>query len=126
NQLDADLALLTGDLINYDLRDLPAGLDLVKAIRARHGVFMCEGNHDLIEDPARFRAAARKSGVAFLLNESAALKMRDVRVQILGLPWGHDKHDSIRAVQHGDAAIEASMRDLLPQRDSGAFGILLA
>jgi len=54
------------------------------------------------------------------------LKLRDVRVQILGLPWGHDKHYSIRAVQHGDAAIEASVRELLPQRDPGAFGILLA
>jgi predicted MPP superfamily phosphohydrolase len=126
NQLDADLVLLTGDLINYDLRDLPAGLDIVRALRARHGVFMCEGNHDLIENPVRFRSAARKSGVPFLLNESLAIKVRDVPIQILGLQWGHDKHYSIRAAQHGDAAIEASMRELMRQRDSSAFPILLA
>ncbi|HEX5177458.1 MAG TPA: metallophosphoesterase [Chthoniobacteraceae bacterium] len=126
NRLEADLVLLTGDLINYDLRDLPAGLDIVRALRARHGVFMCEGNHDLIENPVRFRSAARKSGVPFLLNETLTLNIREVPVQILGLQWGHDKHYSIRAAQHGDAAIEASMRDLLPQRDPGAFPILLA
>jgi predicted MPP superfamily phosphohydrolase len=126
NRLEADLALITGDIINYDLRDLPAALEIAQAMRARHGVFMCEGNHDLIEDPGRFRAAARKSGVPFLLNETVALKIRGMPVQLLGLQWGHDKHYSIRAAQHGDAAIEASMRDLLAQRDGGAFPILLA
>jgi predicted MPP superfamily phosphohydrolase len=47
-------------------------------------------------------------------------------VQLLGLQWGHDRYYSIRARQHGDAAIEASMTDLLAQRAPGAFPILLA
>ena len=50
NELRADLALLTGDLINDALIDLDHGLDLVRSMQARHGVYLIEGNHDLIEN----------------------------------------------------------------------------
>lgn len=115
NALRADLVLLTGDLINYDLADLPAALDLVKAMRGEHGVFMCEGNHDLIENPETFEAGTRAAGVALLVNETAPLEINGTAVQLLGLPWSH-----------GDADTSAAMRSLLVQRNAGAFPILLA
>jgi len=115
NALDADLVLLTGDLINYDLADLPAGLDLVKAMRARHGVFMCEGNHDLFESPLAFHLQTRDAGVPLLVNQSAAFEIRGVPVQLLGLAWSRD-----------DANLASDLRKLLAQRTADAFPILLA
>jgi predicted MPP superfamily phosphohydrolase len=127
NALRSDLVLLTGDLIDHSLGDLPAGLDVVKRLDARHGVFMCEGNHDLFEGRRAFEDRVKRAGVPLLVNESITLSVRGQDVQLLGLCWGStsqpDPH-SPRA--RGDQSIIESMKQLLPQRQAGAFPILLA
>jgi predicted MPP superfamily phosphohydrolase len=117
NSLHSDLVLLTGDLINHALADLPVGLDIVRKLDSRFGVYMCEGNHDLIESRLGFEEAVKKSSVPLLLNESTMLKIRGRDVQLLGLKWGPSR---------GDAGIAQSMQTLLPQLQAGAFPILLA
>jgi hypothetical protein len=52
NALQADLVLLTCDLINYELADLSEAIGLVKAMPGRYGAWMVEGNHDLADDGA--------------------------------------------------------------------------
>src|SRR5881394_2884897 len=54
NELRADLVLLTGDLINDALADLTQALDLVRAMQAGTGLYLIEGNHELIEDGPEF------------------------------------------------------------------------
>ena len=126
NDLQPDLVLLTGDLINHDLDDLPAALELVKAMRARHGVVMCEGNHDLIEDPRAFVSRTKASGVSLLVNESMIIPINGDSVQLLGLRWGGSRGPQSRAHARGDAAIATSLGELMRQRVSAAFPILLA
>ena len=126
NELRPDLVLLPGDLINYALDDLPAGLATVKRLRARFGVFMCEGNHDLFEDPTAFRERTTSAGIRLLVNESAIVPVRDVPVQVLGLRWGSGGGDAHAMSNRGDAAIAASMKQLMTQRVPDAFPILLA
>src|SRR5207302_4073311 len=63
NEMRADLVLLTGDLINDALADLDAGLELTRALEARVGLAIIEGNHDLIENPAEFERRVRTSGI---------------------------------------------------------------
>jgi hypothetical protein len=121
NDLRADLVLMTGDLINFSLSDLPAALDVAKNLRAAHGVFMCEGNHDLIEDGAEFERRTKDAGVPLLINESASVNVRGSAVQLLGLRWGGTPR-----APHGDLGIAASARELLAQRNASAFPILLA
>jgi len=115
NKLEADLVLLTGDLINFALRDLPAGVDLVRSLRARHGVFFCEGNHDLIENPAAFHREMLRSGLPFLRGEAHTLAIRGEKLQVLGLPWTHSDAAHASAVEHAERL-----------RDEAAFPILLA
>jgi predicted MPP superfamily phosphohydrolase len=115
NRLDADVIALTGDFINHSLRDLPAALDIVRALRARHIVAACEGNHDLIEDARTFRREAVRGGLPLLLGETSETTIRGQRVQLLGLPWNH----SATGMRDSAAA-------LLAQRDSGAWPLLLA
>src|SRR5260370_23465330 len=67
NEMRADLVLLTGDLINDALADLDTGLELTRALEARFGLAIIEGNHDLIENPAEFERRERPSDIPFFL-----------------------------------------------------------
>ncbi len=115
NQLDADLVLLTGDLINMSLEDLPKGIAMMRAMKSRYGVYSCEGNHDLIEDERKFEAAVKASGIPFLLNESVTISVKGQAVRIVGLRWGEGMG------RDGDA-----LAKLMSGRDDGRFTILLA
>jgi predicted MPP superfamily phosphohydrolase/heme exporter protein D len=120
NEMRADLVLLTGDLINDALADLDTGLELTRALEARFGLAIIEGNHDLIENPAEFERRVRESGIPFLLDESTIIDVHGFPVQLLGLSWTRT-HGNGR-----DAAIGAAVKKLLGQREAGAFPILMA
>jgi predicted MPP superfamily phosphohydrolase len=119
NELRADLVLLTGDLINDALIDLDHGLDLVRSMQARYGVYLIEGNHDLIENGPEFERRVKNSGIPFLLDESIVIKIRGAPLQLLGLSW-------TRARENRDAAIATAVSHLLNQRQPESFPILLA
>ena len=115
NRLDADLIALTGDLINDSLRSMPIALDLVRGLRAKHGLISCEGNHDLIDNPHEFYRQAEKGGLNLLRGDSTTSVIRGQRVQILGLPW-----------TRGAERMSAETRALLSKRDASAWPLLLA
>ena len=120
NEFRADLVLLTGDLINDALATLDEGIDLVRALDPRLGLYLIEGNHDLIENGSEFERRVKASGIPFLLDESAIASVHGVPVQLLGLSWTR---------RHGanhDEAISRSVRALLQQRRPDVFPILLA
>jgi predicted MPP superfamily phosphohydrolase len=119
NDLRADLVLLTGDLINDALADLDHGLDLVRSMHAGSGVYLIEGNHDLIENGPEFERRVKHSGIPFLLDESVVITVRGTPLQLLGLSW-------TRARENRDVAIAAAVRQLLNQRQPESFPILLA
>src|SRR5438093_3054824 len=98
NELRADLVLLTGDLINDALMDVDHALDLVRSMDAHFGVYLIEGNHDLIQNPAEFEHRVKQSGIPFLLDESTIVSIRGSAVQLFGLSW-------TRARENRDAAI---------------------
>src|SRR5438270_1058386 len=120
NEMRADLVLLTGDLINDALADLDTGLELTRALEARFGLAIIEGNHDLIENPSEFERRVRASGIPFLLDESTIINVRGFPLQLLGLSWTRTQGEG------RDAAITASVRKLLTQRRAEAFPILMA
>ena len=119
NELRSDLVLLTGDLINDDLAYLDHGMELVRAMQARFGIYLIEGNHDLIENGIEFERRVKASGIPFLLDESTIVSIRGAPVQLFGLSW-------TRTRQNRDLAIASSVSQLLTQRESSAFPILLA
>jgi predicted MPP superfamily phosphohydrolase len=120
NNFKADLVLLTGDLINDALSDLSEGISLIKAMEARYGLWMIEGNHDLIENGAEFERRVKAAGIPFLLNESGVSQVRGYPVQFFGLRWLRGDN------QRRDQITDGWVRDLMKQRQSDAFPILLA
>ena len=115
NKLEADLVLMTGDLLDGSLLDLPEALDFVKMIDPRQGLAMCEGNHDLFGGADRFRQPVKAAGVGLLVGEAQSLEIRGESVRLLGTRWSR-----------GEERIRATVEDVLPLRDPGAFNILLA
>ena len=126
NALDADLVLLTGDLINDSLAYLDEALDFVKRLNPRRGVAMCEGNHDLIESRAEFERRTRASGIPLLINESMTVRVRNEPIKLLGLRWGRATPGGTRRENSGEDAIRSSMDAVLAQSRGDAFPILLA
>ena len=117
NNLRADLVAFTGDLIDLALGDLPAAIDMMKRLDPRGGMFMVEGNHDLIDDPLEFRMRVRAARLPLLLDETATVLLpgRSRPIQILGMAWSRS-----------GTGIATSIQTLVSQRNPDAFPILLA
>lgn len=116
NALDADVILFTGDLIDISVSDLPRSIELMRQLRARNGLYMIEGNHDLIDDPAEFHLRIRQSQLRFLWDDSATLYAgAGDKLQLLGLPWSRS-----------DVRMSQMVGEIGRLRDPHAFPILLA
>lgn len=120
NALRADLVVVTGDLINYELSDLSGSIDLIKQMHGRYGLHMVEGNHDLIENGREFEQRVKCSGLSLLVDESTVADVRGYPVQFLGLRW-------IESVgSPDDRIISLHVAELVKQRRPDAFPIFLA
>ncbi|MFT4176733.1 MAG: metallophosphoesterase [Luteolibacter sp.] len=115
NDLKSDLTLFTGDLIDFQIDDLREGVEMMRGIKPRSGIFMVEGNHDIADDREGFYRQVRASGIPLLLNEAATIRVRGVPVQILGISWSRR-----------DEGTDRNVDDVAALREDGAFPILLA
>jgi uncharacterized protein len=120
NAMDADLVVVTGDLINFELSDLSESIHLVKQMHGRYGLYMVEGNHDLLENGAEFEHRVKRSGLSLLVNESKVCEVRGCPVQFLGLRW------TDFAGAPDDKVISWQVSELMKQRRLDAFPIFLA
>ena len=119
NDLRSELVLVTGDLINGALHELPEGIDAVRRLDARSGVYMIEGNHDLFQGREAFESRVKASGIRLLVNETEQLTVRGHPLQLLGLRWGRP---SFRPYQRsGDAAIASFIRGIAGAARPGGF-----
>jgi predicted MPP superfamily phosphohydrolase len=113
NSIKPDMVAFTGDLIDFSIDDLPEGLEMLRRIKSP--LFLCEGNHDLIDDPLRFRRETRQAGLKLLTGDSAFMEARGHSLQIMGVPWARSE-----MLMRDNAHLAA--RFVAP----GAFPILLA
>lgn len=124
NSLRADLVVFTGDLINSKLTELPQGIAFMRSLEAKSGVYLVEGNHDLFDGREAFENQIRASGINFLLNETATLRVRNQPLQLLGLRWGGGVGNPNAT---DEAGIRESLAELLTLREGKeVFPLLLA
>lgn len=119
NQLRPDLICFTGDLIDFAIADLPAGLDMFKRLDPKIGLAVCEGNHDLFESANQFVQRTKAAGVHLLSDESMILKHRGEEIQLLGMRWGMPNRPR-------EFSLDDHATATLTQIKPGAFPILLA
>jgi predicted MPP superfamily phosphohydrolase len=125
NDLRADIILMTGDLINSSLDELPEAVATVRQFSAPAGVYTIEGNHDLFDGREEFEQRVKASGLALLVNETADVTVRGHPVNLLGLRWGAPGVTGARP-RYSDDGSRASLSQLLAIRNPDAFPILLA
>lgn len=116
NQMKADLVAVTGDLIDYNLDDLPAAARMVKRFESRLGTFICEGNHDLFQGREGFEQGLRDAGLQLLQNDVADIPVGDQTLQLAGIIWA----------QRRNAMFEEQVQRVTNLVKPGAFPIMLA
>jgi predicted MPP superfamily phosphohydrolase len=88
NDLKADLIVITGDVVNGDVdHEFAPAAEMIRRLESRHGLFLCEGNHDIFSGAPRFGAACRDAGFALLRNSGAVVPVGNSRLVLGGLPW---------------------------------------
>jgi len=118
-ELRPDLIAFTGDLIDFNLADLPPALSAMRQLAKVAPMALCVGNHDLFENASHFKSRVRRAELNLLVDESMPIDIRGHRIDLLGLDWGTPA--SVRA-----DGIQGHMENLLTRRTTGGFPILLA
>jgi predicted MPP superfamily phosphohydrolase len=116
NEMKADLVAVTGDLIDYNLADLPAAARMLGRFESRLGTFICEGNHDLFQGREGFEQGLRDAGLRLLQNHVADIPVGDQTVQLAGIIWA----------QRRNAMFEEQVERVATLVKPGAFPIMLA
>ena len=117
--LNTDLVVFTGDLIDYNLADLPPAVSVLRQLQKKRPLAACVGNHDLFENPALFRRRLRTAELPLLTDEKASFSFKGQRLDILGLDWGKPQNQR----QHG---METHLERTLAQYSPSTFTLLLA
>jgi hypothetical protein len=116
NDLKADLVVVTGDLINHEIEEFPGALAAIQRLEPKYGLYLCEGNHDVLPGAMLVVEACRRNNLAMLWNETATLTIRGRRILIGGLPW----------LAPGPGTPPQMVSNLFPARAEGDVRILLA
>lgn len=114
NSLKSDLVLLTGDLIDHSIDDLPEALDMIERFHPGYGLFNIEGNHDLFDGAEAFARGHADRGIPLLRDQLARLRVRGHPVEILGMSWSRREE-----------MMKQQVAALAEFRDPDAFPILL-
>lgn len=102
NEVNPDLILFTGDIVNNFAEEIDRFEPLLKQLRARYGKFAIPGNHDYGDysdwpNPAakqqnltEIRKSITQAGFILLLNQNARIEVGDTAIYIVGVEnWTH-------------------------------------
>ena len=116
NDLKADLIVITGDVINSNITEFADAAASIRRLESPHGIYLCEGNHDLFAGEDVFAQACAQARFSLLRNTSVTIPARGRRLVLGGLPWYS------RSYRGDPAAISA----LFPPRQEGDLRVVLA
>ncbi len=110
NGLHPDLIVLTGDFVSVPWFGDPAAgasaaepcAQLLRQMKAPHGLWAVMGNHDAFTDPDRVTSALRSAGIRVLVNESVPIERDGTRFWLGGMD----------DVLNGTADLDATLRKI--------------
>jgi predicted MPP superfamily phosphohydrolase len=94
-----DLVVLTGDYLNRTQKYLPDFIAIIK--RLPRPCVLVFGNHDHWSGTQELRKQLEKAGVTVLQNEHVTVKLKHMRLVIVGVDDGTTKHDDVKAAFAG-------------------------
>jgi uncharacterized protein len=99
NELEADLAVVTGDFITGAGDPLEDCVEEIRRLNAPLGVFGCNGNHEIYaeaEDRAQWLFA--QAGMKLLRQESTVISYRGAQLNLLGVDYQRERTSGGRRV----------------------------
>jgi len=85
NGLYPDLILITGDLIDTHISEIPAITSTIDMLNSTYGVYACPGNHDHYASITALESALTSTKVNFLKNDAKILRINGERVSVMGI-----------------------------------------
>jgi predicted MPP superfamily phosphohydrolase len=87
NDHKADLVAITGDIINRSMGEFPDALAAIQRIESNHGIYLCEGNHDVIPGELVVFDACEQNRLPMIYNTCRPIPIRGQRLLLGGLSW---------------------------------------
>jgi len=120
NDLSPDLVVLTGDFVSVPAlggaktarkaaeQAVPC-VQILQALRARHGVWSVLGNHDAFSDPQHIEAALQRGGIPVLRNAAIPVEREGRKLWLAGvedvLRGDADLSEALRGIPSGDPIV---------------------
>jgi uncharacterized protein len=92
NELGADLAVVTGDLITGMGDPIADAIDEIRHLRAPLGIWGCNGNHEIyarVEDEAAYLYA--QAGMKLLRHENTQITFKGAQFNLLGVDYQRER-----------------------------------
>jgi predicted MPP superfamily phosphohydrolase len=99
NALEADLVVVTGDLVDGSVANLGYHVEPLGAIRSKYGTFFVAGNHEYYSGLDEWLGYLRSIGLTVLFNERARIGEGEASFDLVGLDDHTGKPDMEAALQ---------------------------
>lgn len=125
NDVGADLAVVTGDLITGIHDSVYDCVDEVRHLRAPLGVYGCNGNHEIYaraEDMAE--RLYQQAGMKMLRRENAIINYKGAQLNLIGVDYQRERTPSGRKVQmlaNFEPLIRRDMPNILLSHNPNSF-----
>ncbi len=125
NDLGADLAVVTGDLITGVGDPIADCVDELRRLYAPLGVWGCNGNHEIyarVEEEAASLYA--QGGMRLLRNENTQLTFRGARLNLIGVDYQRERARSGQRQQtlsNAEALVRRDMPNILLSHNPNSF-----
>jgi len=116
NSLNSDIIVVTGDILDRDIRYMPDLLETLGELKAPMGVYLCLGNHDKIYDANRWIEEVRGAELNLLLNQSTIINTGGTPLKMMGIDFTNNDSENFAFIQEAEEYSNAR----------NAFRILLA
>lgn len=86
NELNADLIVITGDLVDYHFDAIKVHLQYLQDLKAVHGVYYVTGNHEYYWGVQALLPELERLGIKVLSNSNVVVDTNGAKILVAGLP----------------------------------------
>jgi predicted MPP superfamily phosphohydrolase len=85
NELDADVVVITGDLVDGSVEDLSANVAPLATMKSKHGIYFVTGNHEYYSGAKEWTTHLESIGIKVLHNDRVRIGGED-GFDLVGIP----------------------------------------